>query len=421
MHPQGVRVEPVGTGRGDGVVASRSFTAGSIVLREAPCIGRQTPPNRRCVLACGHMRCLAPLAAPEAQLSLLCGEYSRVSMAACQDNGAPDPAVSGLCWCPDGCGECYCSPQCRSAAAGTHRLLCVGPIPDDEPDHPLLRFKLHGLRCNEAFLLAGDVVASLLADAADQAGGDEHVTAATVRDKCGRWLRHFQPGGGRLWWDVALQPPMMAAAGVTEQVFRDSCKAHVRTSATLLQASLAACAPQLAAVATPALEVDGFYGHLLGLFELYSMGVRIDSPVVPWCRDVVASGTEAARKQAAELINASLDAEDGDLCCDSSENESAEDGSREANLGEKSQQSAKRHKPDPNVPNGQQEQAPRQQVMGTEPEKRATEEREDVESEEELSVEQCDDFLKQVALGALCDFPAFDGTALYSTVCKLNH
>ena len=38
------------------------------------------------------------------------------------------------------------------------------------------------------------------------------------------------------------------------------------------------------------LEVDGFYGQLLGLFELYSMGVHVPSAIESYCEQVLATG-----------------------------------------------------------------------------------------------------------------------------------
>ena len=49
----------------------------------------------------------------------------------------------------------------------------------------------------------------------------------------------------------------MAAAGVSADTFRDSCRAHTTASAALLGEALRHRDPALAAVAGPLLEVDG--------------------------------------------------------------------------------------------------------------------------------------------------------------------
>ncbi|CAN0395155.1 unnamed protein product, partial [Ectocarpus sp. 13 AM-2016] len=56
---------------------------------------------------------------------------------------APAHELSGLYECLGGCGEVYCSPRCRSEHWDRcHRLLCVGPVPDEEAQsHPLVEFR----------------------------------------------------------------------------------------------------------------------------------------------------------------------------------------------------------------------------------------------------------------------------------------
>ena len=239
---------------GEGLVATKHFFSGDAVLRELPALGLQTPASRRQVLACGNPRCLAPVGPPAAQLALLAGRCSRASLAsgpsaghdgAAEESTGPGAAATsaqlaaaGVVWCAGGCGECFCSSACAERAAPAHRLLCTGPIPEDEPEHPLLRFKLHALRCNEAFLLAAEVVVTLLSEV----GADG---ATATRRAADRWIRHFQPDGPASWWDVAQQPEAMAAAGVAQLTFRDSCRANVTASSLLLEAALRERAPSL--------------------------------------------------------------------------------------------------------------------------------------------------------------------------------
>lgn len=51
---------------------------------------------------------------------------------------------SGLYECLAGCGELYCSPECRTEHfQRCHRLLCVGPVPEEEAHtHPLVAFRV---------------------------------------------------------------------------------------------------------------------------------------------------------------------------------------------------------------------------------------------------------------------------------------
>ena len=51
------------------------------------------------------------------------------------------------------CGELYCSAACRDVHwARGHRLLCVGPVPEEQAGtHPLVLYKMHAgkraMRC----------------------------------------------------------------------------------------------------------------------------------------------------------------------------------------------------------------------------------------------------------------------------------
>ena len=59
-----------------------------------------------------------------------------------QLNGDTAAAPLPIVKCPLGCGLPYCSKKCAESDRG-HRLLCVGPLTDDDVacDHPLLRFR----------------------------------------------------------------------------------------------------------------------------------------------------------------------------------------------------------------------------------------------------------------------------------------
>jgi hypothetical protein len=265
----------------------------------------------------------------------------------------------------------------------------------------VLRFKLHALRTNEAFLLAADAVAAHLRPgaAAAQQGSRAAMAAAGAHgptECAATWLRHFQPDGAGLWWDVARQPAAMVVAGVPAAVFRDSCRAHLTESAALLRSALAARAPALAALAEPLLAVDGFYGQLLGLFELYSMGLRVPSAAGPWCRRLVEVGGEAEKRDAAALVDVCVEAAPDDGSC----GESCEDEDEDEEQGEG---------PTTAAPAKRQ----RREAGG--------EEDEEDEEDEELSVGRIDEYLAAAADGELLEFPPLDGTALYWRICKLNH
>lgn len=379
------------------------------ILRELPELGLQTPPSRREVLACGNPRCLAPLTPATAQLALLSGKCSRASLAggpgtdAGSDTGAATSAQlaeAGALWCTGGCGECFCSSTCAERAAPSHRLLCTGPISDDEPDHPLLRFKLHALRCNEAFLLAAEVVVILLSEAG--------ASGATATQRAAeKWIRHFQPDGPLSWWDVAQQPEAMIDAGVTQLTFRDSCRANVTASSLLLEKALHNRAPTLAASAAPLLEVDGFYGQLLGLFELYSMGVRVPSAIGSLCEKVRATGTDSEKRSLAGQLDAYVAAaetamDSDDAWCDEGEGES-EEGSEQQG-GEAVRDEVEQDQTDGRC-------AKRQKTASSSPDPiEAASPDTSCQCSSEVDLEQCEHFIAAAAAGEVVEFPPLDAT-----------
>lgn len=53
-------------------------------------------------------------------------------------------SLSGLHVCLQGCGEVYCSAECRAEhLKRCHHLLCVGPVSKEEAEtHPLVAFRV---------------------------------------------------------------------------------------------------------------------------------------------------------------------------------------------------------------------------------------------------------------------------------------
>jgi hypothetical protein len=330
-------------------------------------------------------------------------------------------------WCTGGCGECFCSAACAEISAPAHNLLCTGPIPEDEPEHPLLKFKLHALQCNEAFLLAAEVVATLLSEVGAEG-------AAATRRAADRWIRHFQPDGPKSWWDVAQQPGAMVVAGVTQLTFRDSCRANVTASSLLLGRALHARAPTLAVGAAPLLEVDGFYGQLLGLFELYSMGVRVPSAIGSLCEEVRASGADDQKRSLAgqlddyvAALESAADSDDG--CCedaagedeDEDEDETGNENENECESKSKqrdvefAQDDDELHQADPEERYAKRQKTAQSSANAVEANVSGT----PCEGEDEL--DHCERFIAAAAAGELVEFPPLDATALYTTICKLNH
>ncbi|CAN0450994.1 unnamed protein product, partial [Scytosiphon promiscuus] len=117
---------------------------------------------------------------------------------------AHDQRLTELHECLGGCGEVYCSSECRSDHwTRCHRLLCVGPISEEDAgDHPLVAFRIHAMQTNEIFLLVGEVMAQIamafFLDKPDETNHDAcKQTLSATRTLFADFVQ--EP-----WWDVAL-------------------------------------------------------------------------------------------------------------------------------------------------------------------------------------------------------------------------
>jgi len=191
-------------------------------------------------LACGH--CLAPVGSLTMQLLVAaghgrtevlkaaragkspslfprvpgCGEWPSVATKATAKSSAGNnvPFVE----CTQGCGELYCTAECRDDAWHQgHRMLCVGRC-RDETD-PLFQFKMLALTHCETFLLAAQIICLHLCSASSTqlatvfeqliAGGTGEAEGATRRG----------------WADVADYAEVLDA-------FRASCEAAGQAAGT---------------------------------------------------------------------------------------------------------------------------------------------------------------------------------------------
>lgn len=65
--------------------------------------------------------------------------------------------------CAAGCGEPYCSEECREESwRKHHKFLCVGPVNDSA--HPLLLFKKHAILHSEVFLQAAMIISIIISE-----------------------------------------------------------------------------------------------------------------------------------------------------------------------------------------------------------------------------------------------------------------
>ena len=94
---------------------------------------------------------------------------------------ATDAVARGPVPCARGCGDVFCSPGCRDAAARWHALLCTGGC---DEGNPIYEFRRHAMRSHESFLLAANALARALAEAGASDGvGDGEAGDANDADE----------------------------------------------------------------------------------------------------------------------------------------------------------------------------------------------------------------------------------------------
>eukprot|EP00899_Mesostigma_viride_P010240 jgi/Mesvir1/19217/Mv11526-RA.1 len=194
---------------GKGVVASKAFREGDVILKERFLVGAQHTANKAEALVCSHCMCYVGSIELQIARRILhedfvygqgasggdCEDFDEgedqdgedepmqdskdaapvgskeqaIMMAHCLLDGSlklpqshlfPLPSVQP---CPGGCtDEVYCSEKCATAAWQLHHLLlCSGKHASDE-SHPLVRFKRHADATNDIFHVAAQVVASTI-------------------------------------------------------------------------------------------------------------------------------------------------------------------------------------------------------------------------------------------------------------------
>eukprot|EP00966_Prymnesium_polylepis_P333899 7389308-Prymnesium_polylepis.1 len=126
---------------------------------EQPLLCAQTLTSRERVLVCS--RCGSAAASFDVQLALCTGRVRRKRLMLSAATGAS--ADDATCWCPAGCGEAWCSDDCRAADAKSHALLCPGSMRSD--GEPMAAFTSYALRAGETLLLGAQAIAQAVARA----------------------------------------------------------------------------------------------------------------------------------------------------------------------------------------------------------------------------------------------------------------
>jgi hypothetical protein len=285
--------------------------------------------NRQYFPTCGS--CLHVIGTCRQHLALLAEQGDRSQLVGpdearrLQDEAALFPAavMAPLVPCAMGCGELYCTPECRDEHwARGHRLLCVGHISDSEAaTHPLVLYKMHAVQTNEIFLLVADVVALVLTRF-EANGGDLAKALLPFRD----FVQHP-------WWEVATNPDPSS----DPVAFQHMLRSLVMEAADLLaQALLTRPGAPFAAYRG---VVDGvftpeFLACVIGMFEQNNVGIRRQSPLpsflaeqlVPCCHE---PSTQVYLQLLGKVLEDWVDAEEGEEDDDDEEEEEEAEGEGE--------------------------------------------------------------------------------------------
>ena len=277
--------------------------------------------------------------------------------------------------CRQKCGEVYCTVECEQDFWKCHSLICTGAIKDDS--HPLLEWKRHAIVNNEIFLLVGDVLSAILVYP-ELKGVYTDFTMVP-------------------WWTVATLPFVDKPLGFSESsVLDSSCRTLCEESADLFNQAL-----QLHGVETE-LITPLFIAQIIGAFEQNSIGIRARHPL---CREIVDNG-ELRSQQLQDVVRClekanfigeggcEDDACEDEVCGDDAQGEgdngsemTEEESEDDVGGGEMNVENQGNYTPD--------------EIAGL------------------LASLDIDEREGDDDLGAL--FAPLDGTAMFSTTCKMNH
>ncbi|CAM9191439.1 unnamed protein product [Ectocarpus sp. 4 AP-2014] len=316
-------------GRGRGLFASVDMKAGATILIERPLVAMQSLDNAQDVTVCRN--CLGFAGDVISQLDILTGLNRPECLArhnarqrcsksnGYDDQTAPAHELSGLYECLGGCGEVYCSPRCRSEHwERCHRLLCVGPVPDEEAQsHPLVEFRVHAMQTNEIFLLVGEVMAQIATAFTEKvrAKPGANGSVGDVDDEISAARAPFADFVQEPWWDVAVTrdgrdktdgsslPPCTsddgcngdenacAATAAAAAALPGTLRALCGESSALLRRAFARALGPLPAPLEQALTAEMF-GRVVGMFEQNNVGVRAPSPIPEVLRELLSASSD---------------------------------------------------------------------------------------------------------------------------------
>ena len=334
--------------KGRHLVASKNIPRGEIILQERPLVSLQSIGNAHTgALVCRCCHCY--IGGPDLALAIASGRIKRENVwdyykeqqsnleeqhmdCDADDHNSKRTRLNNkleysITPCRHNCGELFCSNECENhlwSCCG-HDILCTGMIPDPQPRddeeqnltfheqlHPLLRFKMYAVQSNEILLMVADLIATVISLRRQQlemkhtlstSNSVTPITVASMEDLLSPYLDFtMEP-----WWNVACAPmisdPMkIMEVTLLDQTLRQVCKVasyylkeavmsftHNSTQSRVSQSTSHLFKSTLLEAINEADEKynmfsDDFFGKLIGSFEQNALGIRVKHPL---CRDII--------------------------------------------------------------------------------------------------------------------------------------
>jgi hypothetical protein len=259
--------------KGKIIVATSDISKGVLIHRESPLVAMQSLDNKFDVVVCHYCKC--NIGTLEQQIDLLQRKINRLDYLKYEQSwtllGEEDikrPPSHVVC----SCGEIYCSSECQGNdnARNGHAILCTGPIDGESSrEHPIIQFKLHAMETNEIFILAAQVVTSIIMRYKKDPKRSKEAFKRFVQNK---------------WWDVVW--PSNTAGDESEVLEEKNMLANtlyelsMESFHLLRQAILSNCSPvQISDKEFDELFNVDYYGSIIGMFEQNNLGIRRKSLV----------------------------------------------------------------------------------------------------------------------------------------------
>ena len=325
--------------RGRHLVATQCIRKNQLIFVEKPLLSLQSLGNaHQGALVC--RRCMAFIGGPDICLAVSSGRLERGKVwdfykELERSSYGIDEGYT-MVSCRNKCGELFCSKQCEEDMwlSGGHDLMCTGLIPDKKIEkedgvendlandietmkenqeentmHPLLEFKVHSVQSNEIFLMVGDLVATIISLRRRQiensilAENQEMHMDTTMCNNLDDLMAPYLDFTLTPWWSVATKPMMSDpsnhdAVKHLDNTLKELCK----TSAQLLKKAFSTllseqakrsnsenfCSTLLQAMEECEQKYNMFsavfFGQIIGSFEQNALGIRARHPL---CRDII--------------------------------------------------------------------------------------------------------------------------------------